>query len=397
MTRPTDPGQASEPLEHEPEIIETDPDDRRATLPPNFDPDGLNDLQKLLNLKSKKGLEKVDIDTIWSAIGQARIAIVEWKLVATDLEKQIDELQNESIKNQGVIQFLSDRLGGSSGASRPALSAKHPDPAPLNDNTTVKYEHWKLELEGKFKRNADHFATEDDRKIYVYSCTEGEAREHLTPRYTDGDFDTAQDMIVYLATIYVDRYKVQNARYDYRRLVMKGNQPFPEFYTKFSQLASTAKIPEDDLRPDLYDKLSFDLQKLILPTYGSLTSLTLLRDQCLLLDQENRRLQERMNRNQARKVVPQTSGNFQNLPAPNPPRPTTSIPTLAAPPVAPAPGFTPRIRPQYDDPVRKALSLAGKCFKCRQIGHFSRDCPVKNEINITEEADDISGSGKDSP
>jgi hypothetical protein len=85
-------------------------------------------------------------------------------------------------------------------------------------------------------------------------------------------------MIDYLATIYMDRYKVQNARHEYRRLVMKANQPFPEFYTKFSQLAGVARIPEEDLRPDLYDKLSFDLQKLILLTYSALTTLTLLTD-----------------------------------------------------------------------------------------------------------------------
>jgi hypothetical protein len=188
-----------------------------------------------------------------------------------------------------------------------------------------------------------------------------------------------------LATIYVNRYKVQNARHEYRRLVMKSTQPFPEFYTKFSQLAGVARIPEEDLRPDLYDKLSFDLQKLILPTYGSLTTLTLLTDQCLLLDQENRRIKERMSRVQNRNASTAAASTTTTRPT-TAATPSSSSNTLAPTPAArPSNQFT-RVRPQYDDPARKALSMAGKCFKCEQVGHFSRDCPVKKEVNVVEEA-----------
>ena len=151
-------------------------------------------------------------------------------------------------------------------------------------------------------------------------------------------------------------------------------------------MAGVARIPEEDLRPDLYDKLSFDLQKLILPTYGSLTTLTLLTDQCLLLDQENRRIKECMSRVQTRNPSAALSSAARSTtaasstPSTDTPKPTTGS----------ANQFT-RIRPQYDDPARKALSLAGKCFKCEQVGHFSRDCPVKKEVNVVEE------SGKDEP
>jgi hypothetical protein len=366
--------------ESEPEIIELK--NRRATLPPEYDPERIAELHKLLDCKSKKELEKMSIDTLWSGIQQAGMALLQWELHTDQLDKQINEIQTIRIRKEGIIEFLTEQ-----GGSRPSLSAKHPDPTPLKNNTDPKFEHWKLEMEGKFKRNADHFKTEDDKMIYVYGRTEGEAREHLTPRYTDRSFETAQAMIDYLATIYVDRYKIQNARHEYRRLVMKATQPFPEFYTKFSQLAGVARIPEEDLRPDLYDKLSFDLQKLILPTYSSLTTLTFLTDQCLLLDQENRRIKERMSRvqNRSTPTITAPATRLNTVVATPPPSSNTPAPTTR-----PSNQFT-RVRPQYDDPARKALSMAGKCFKCEQVGHFSRDCPVKKEVNVVEEA------GKDEP
>jgi hypothetical protein len=228
--------------ESEPEILE--PNSRRATLPPDYDPERIAELHKLLDCKLKKDFEKISVDTLWSGIQQAGMALIHWELHADQQSKQINEIQTILTRKEGIVEFLSEQQG----SSRPHLSPKHPDPTPLKDNTDPKYEHWKLEMEGKFKRNADHFPTEDDKKIYVYGQTEGEAKEHLTPRYIDESFDTAKDMIDYLATIYVDRYKVQNAPHEYRRLVMKANQPFPEFYTKFSQLAGVARIPELSLR-----------------------------------------------------------------------------------------------------------------------------------------------------
>ena len=52
-------------------------------------------------------------------------------------------------------------------------------------------------------------------------------------------------MLNHLATIYIDPYKVQNARYEFHRLVIKLLQLFSKFHTKFIYLASVAKIPTD--------------------------------------------------------------------------------------------------------------------------------------------------------
>jgi hypothetical protein len=121
----TDPGMAEtaaatasnaeQDRESEPEIIEST--NRRATLPPDYDPERIAELHKLLAYKSKKELEKVSIDTIWSGIQQAGMALVHWELHTDQLGKQIDEIQTILTRKEGIIEFLSEQ-----GSSRPSLS-----------------------------------------------------------------------------------------------------------------------------------------------------------------------------------------------------------------------------------------------------------------------------------
>ena len=66
-------------------------------------------------------------------------------------------------------------------------------------------------------------------------------------------------MLNHLAMIYIDPYKVQNARYEFRRLVIKPLQLFSEFHTKFMHLASVAKIPTDKWKYELYNKIIINL------------------------------------------------------------------------------------------------------------------------------------------
>ena len=110
--------------------------------------------------------------------------------------------------------------------------------------------------------NSDHFPTERARKAYVFSRTGSDAQTHLRPRYAEDSvnlFELATDMIQHLASIYEDPFKVQNARLDYKALMMKPSEMFTDFQTKFLHLAGQAQIPAADLIPDLFDKLTLDL------------------------------------------------------------------------------------------------------------------------------------------
>jgi hypothetical protein len=76
---------------------------------------------------------------------------------------------------------------------------------------------------------------------YVFGRTSGDAQKHLHPRYDIEEsvdhFLSEWEMISHLASIYEDPHKVQNARLEYRSLMMKSTETFADFHTRFLHLA----------------------------------------------------------------------------------------------------------------------------------------------------------------
>jgi hypothetical protein len=59
-------------------------------------------------------------------------------------------------------------------------SAKAPDPQKLVNGESPTFDHWEVEVHGKFEINADdHFESEKAKMYYVYSLTDGDAKETL--------------------------------------------------------------------------------------------------------------------------------------------------------------------------------------------------------------------------
>jgi hypothetical protein len=181
-----------------------------------------------------------------------------------------------------VLEAFSERLDrietrASTPASGSGKSTKLPDPPILTDGVDPAFDTWRIQMNGKLTTNADHYTDEKARMHYVFSRTGGDAQGHL-------------------ASIYEDPFRVRNARRDYRKLMMRSTETFTDFYTRFLHLASEGQIPDEDLRPDLYDKLTLELQRAIAPMEGTLDELEDLQKALLRLDQNLRHIRDRADR-----------------------------------------------------------------------------------------------------
>jgi len=97
-------------------------------------------------------------------------------------------------------------------------------------------------------------------------------------------------MITYLAEIFENPFEAQDARIDFRKMTMKEDESFSDFYTRFLYLSGIGKIPTDDLQSDLYDKLTPALQQSVLLFLDTLLTSKALAHKCLLVDKNLRRL-----------------------------------------------------------------------------------------------------------
>ena len=193
------------------------------------------------------------------------------------INTQIEELETE--RDEYKEAFTKVSLGQHQSATRHTTpdaqsrkTTKLPDPDRLTDGKEPKFEDWLSRMKSKLAANADHYETEALRIAYVESRVSGDAATHLAPRMqedAEDRFTTANEMFGHLTTIYRDPNKLQNAKYDFKRLVMKKNDKFHDFLTKFLHLAGEAKVPKSEYKFELNSKLSFDLRRAVITNFIS--------------------------------------------------------------------------------------------------------------------------------
>lgn len=276
------------------------------------------------------------------------------------------------------LQEQLDDARSSSRTSTPSVSrtdkphtVKLKDPEPLTDGSSPSFDNWKIQIEDKFLINGSMFDLEEAKMAYVFNRTADIAQKHLAPRYRKGPepFETANEMIDYLAEILENPFEAQDARVDFRKLTMREDESFATFYTRFLHLAGTGRIPTDDLQPDLYDKLTPALQQSVLPFLDVLVTSTALANKCRLVDKHLQRLQVR--RRQQRTNRPANRSETTPLSS----RQTATVPTAQTTGRTTSPAPAPRLYGPTREPTPARKDPEEACFRCKQPGHFAKDCP----------------------
>ncbi|MGH6649450.1 hypothetical protein, partial [Aquabacterium sp.] len=105
---------------------------------------------------------------------------------------------------------------------------KAKDPPRFGNDSTLKYLAWKDQILDKFEIDLGMFLTERSAMLYLFNRTEGDAQDHLHPRYTrdvgnTDPYTSTAEMWETLDAIYVNPHLIRDSKNAYKELRMGPN------------------------------------------------------------------------------------------------------------------------------------------------------------------------------
>ncbi|KAK3896447.1 hypothetical protein C8A05DRAFT_20576 [Staphylotrichum tortipilum] len=273
-------------------------------------------------------------------------------------------------------------------------SGKVPDPPIFyneEDRDTITFEQWHRAVENKLAVNADHFLTDRALQVYIESRIGGTAKSELSPylrKTHPNPITTPERLMDHLWEQYFDPMTAQRSKDEYEDLRMKPGSEFLAFKNDFVRLAGECGRPRADWKDEFNRRLTPALQRSLAHAFLD-DSVDF--DAYARLGLQHTRINKRAAALQAAARSP--AGTLAGSHA-----------------GGSTPGKTNRHRGKRDDDSAAAtsgnssasngkpltpeehrvLAREGRCFRCRQKGHMSPDCPKKKEtaVNATEDISD---------
>jgi hypothetical protein len=322
-----------------------------------------------LEMKAGKAAERDEdgdlVDEQREEVAALKERVKEQRNAIAELIQERDEAQ------QQLYEVEQQGREGSTPAPAPSgkKSSKLPDGKRLSDGKDPKFESWLIDIENKLEANADHYPTALARMQYVKSMCEGEAAEHLLPRFRKDSpqrYRDVNDIIEHLKTIYHDANRVTSAKRTFRRLYMNDTK-FQVFLSKFVLNAQESELPATQWKDELYERLSPEMQKqLVKESYDNTLSYQNFVREC---HQTANRL-EMIAENEKRAPKPRGNKNGSGGGA------AKDNKKDATGPEKPKDGQD-KLKLSWKE--RQQLRAEGKCFNCKMLGHMSNECDLNNK------------------
>ncbi|THY39707.1 hypothetical protein D6C97_10293 [Aureobasidium pullulans] len=269
---------------------------------------------------------------------------------------------------------------GSSSVSRPL---RVPDPPEFDNKSSVNFSQWKVKMRIKLFTSGDYDDKSENSKLdYILSRTGGSVFERLLLRMPDGPkssasirFHTAQDCLDQLNDWYGDRHRQTRAYTEFETLSQKYDESFADFLTRFQECVGYMNLPEEHELQKLQHKLNARYgQRINDGTYYASIKDVIRRGDALdahFTYQDAQKKPAERERRPQRSRNPSTSSQSSNSSAGSGRSHMTA--STSASSVAALPKLT--------DELRDKLRAEGRCFRCREKGHTSFNCPKNNRIN----------------
>lgn len=205
--------------------------------------------ERIIDADALQTLE-IEVDELKARVKDQRNAMAELIQERDDALARVQELarQSESASAAPTGQKKSTKLPD----GKRFAGGNDPDP---------KFASWLIDIENKLETNADHYPTALSRMQYVESMCEGEAADHLVPRFSKDSperYRDADDIIEHLKTIYHDANVVSKAKRKLRRLFMNDTK-FQDFLSQFVLTAQEAGFPASQWKDEIRLPLRRDL------------------------------------------------------------------------------------------------------------------------------------------
>jgi hypothetical protein len=248
----------------------------------------------------------------------------------------------------------------------PHRKAEAPDPSPF-DHDRVTFESWVVELAFKFRTDAAMFSSEDSRVHYAARFVQGRPKAAIEPRLRSETrpFTRVAELVQVLETGFRDTNLAARARLELNKMRFEWkSEGISQFIAHFNALAEDSSLALPLLKQGLFDTL---------PASINLQLGEALHDPGVTYEAFCQKVTW---------LAYQSGLNFANRKSDAPLKPKGKAP---AAPVVVAPAIVPDLYRsgarvgfgKLTEAERATLRASGGCFRCRQHGHVSAECPMR--------------------